>query len=208
MENFAQMPVTFTLIILNVIISVLAWQNEPLMSRGLFHVGPMQTRNEWDRGITSGFLHLNFMHLLMNIYVLWMFGAVLEHPARLGSTNFAIVYAVSLIGGSAWSYMENFRNPDYRALGASGAVSGVVIGACLFIPLAQLSLLGVLPMPAVVFAVGFILISAMLSTRENTIIGHDAHLGGALAGLAATVSLKPEVWPSFIAKVSKALGLM
>lgn len=207
MEQFAQSPVTITLIILNVIASIAAWQNEPIMSRGLFHVSPMQNRNEWDRGITSGFLHLNGMHLLMNMYVLWMFGSILEDPRLLGSMNFAIVYAVSLLGGSAWSYLENFRNPDYRALGASGAVSGVLIGTCLFIPLAQLSLLGVLPMPAVVFAVGFIAISAVLSTRENTIIGHDAHLGGALAGLVMTIILRPDAWPRFIRTVSKALGL-
>ncbi len=208
MEQLAQMPVTTTLIVLNVIASIAAWQNEPIMTRGLFHIDPMKNRNEWDRGITSGFLHLNGIHLLLNMYVLWMFGRVLENPLVLGSTGFAIVYAASLIGGSAWAYMENFRNPDYRALGASGAVSGVMIGTCLFIPLAQLYLFGILPMPAAVFAIGFILISAMLSQNENKIIGHEAHLGGALAGLAATIVLRPEVWSSFIRKISQAMGMM
>ena len=206
MEQIAQAPVTFTLIILNVIASIAAWQSEPLMARGLFHIGPMKNRNEWDRAITSGFLHLNGLHLLMNMYVLWMFGSVLE--LLLGATGFAIVYAASLIGGSAWAYLENFRDPDYRALGASGAVSGVMIGTCLFIPLAQLYLFGVLPMPAAVFAIGFILISAMLSQNENKIIGHEAHLGGALAGMAATIALQPNVWTSFIRELSIALGMM
>ena len=206
MEQIAQAPVTFTLIILNVIASIAAWQSEPLMARGLFHIGPMKNRNEWDRAITSGFLHLNGLHLLMNMYVLWMFGSVLE--LLLGATGFAIVYASSLIGGSAWAYLENFRDPDYRALGASGAVSGVMIGTCLFIPLAQLYLFGVLPMPAAVFAIGFILISAMLSQNENKIIGHEAHLGGALAGMAATIALQPNVWTSFIRELSIALGMM
>ena len=208
MEQIAQMPVTMTLIVINVIASIAAWQNEPMMTRGLFHIGPMKNRNEWDRAITSGFLHLNALHLLLNMYVLWIFGSVMENPLVLGSTGFAIVYAASLIGGSAWSYMENYRNADYRALGASGAVSGVMIGTCLFIPLAELYLFGILPMPAVVFAVGFIIISAMLSQNENKIIGHEAHLGGALAGLAATIALEPQVWPRFIRNISAAMGMM
>ena len=208
MEQIAQMPVTITLIVLNVVASIVAWQNAPLMTRGLFHIGPMKNRNEWDRGITSGFLHLNGFHLLLNMYVLWMFGRVMENPLVLGSTGFAIVYAASLIGGSAWSYMENFRDPDYRALGASGAVSGIMVGTCLFIPLSPLYLLGLLPVPAAVFAIGFILISAMLAQNENKIIGHEAHLGGALAGLATTIALEPQVWPRFIRNISTAMGMM
>lgn len=206
MEQLAQSPVTVTLIVLNVLASIAAWQNEPIMNRGLFHIGPMRNKNEWDRGFTSGFLHINGMHLLMNMYVLWGFGRLLEDPRVLGSTGFAIVYFVALIGGSAWSYMENFRKPDYRALGASGAVSGVVLGVCLFAPLGTLGFFFI-PMPAVVFAVGFLLISAVLAQNENKIIGHEAHLGGALAGAAATIALRPEVWPNFISEVSRALGM-
>ena len=207
MDQIALMPVTVTLIVLNVIASVAAWQSEPIMARGLFHIDPMKNRNEWDRAITSGFLHLNFPHLALNMMALFSFGRLLEHPLIMGSTNFAILYAASLIGGSAWSYLEKFKNPNYRALGASGAVSGVVIAACLFDPLGQVNMMGIW-MPSVVFAVGFLLISAKLSTHENTIIGHDAHLGGALAGGITAVILVPEVWSHFIRQVSRALGLM
>jgi len=207
MEQIAQAPVTVSLIIANVLISIAAWQSEPMLNRGLFHIGPMRQLGQWDRGITSGFLHGSGGHLFMNMYVLWIFGSLLEHPQVLGSVNFAIIYAVSLIGGSAWSYMENFRNLDYRALGASGAVSGVVLSFCMFAPLATLSLFFAIPMPAVVFAVGFIAISAMLAQNDNRIIGHEAHLGGALAGAITTILLVPSVWPRFIRQVSSALGL-
>ena len=206
MEQIAQMPVTMTLIIINVIASIAAWQSQPVMARGLFHIGPMKNQNQWDRAITSGFLHINGIHLFMNMYVLWGFGGVLEDPRVLGSQNFAILYAASLIGGSAWSYMENFRKPDYKALGASGAVSGVVLGVCLFAPLGTLGFFFI-PMPAVVFGVAFILISAMLAQNENKIIAHEAHLGGALAGAIMTIILEPRVWPRFISQVSNALGM-
>lgn len=207
MEQLAQAPVTVSLIVANILISVAAWQSEPMLNRGLFHIAPMRQAGQWDRAVTSGFLHGNGAHLFMNMYVLWVFGSVLEHPQVLGSVNYAIVYAVALIGGSAWSYMENFRNPNYRALGASGAVSGIVLSFCMFAPLATLSLFFAIPMPAVIFAVGFIAVSAMLAQNENKIIGHEAHLGGALAGAVMTIILVPEVWPSFISQVSRALGM-
>lgn len=207
MDQLMQMPVTAVLIIANVIISFAAWGSEPLMNRGLFHVGPMRHRNQWDRGITSGFLHGNVPHLGMNMIAFFSFGGMLEQPEVLGSENMTILYFVALIGGSAWSYLENFRNDNYRALGASGAVSGVIIAACLFNPLGQVNVMGIW-MPSVVFAVGFLLISAKLSTHENTIIGHDAHLGGALAGGITAIIMVPEVWPYFIRQTSTALGLM
>lgn len=206
MDQFFQYPVTAAIIVVNVIVSIVAWQNQPIMNRGQFHIGPMRGKNEWDRCLTSGFMHVNVVHLLLNMYVLWGFGTLLENSRVLGSTNFAIVYFVALIGGSAWSYLENFRRPDYRALGASGAVSGVVLGVCLFAPLGTLGFFFI-PMPAVVFAVGFLLISAVLSQNENKVIAHEAHLGGALAGGIMTIILEPRVWPRFISQVSNALGL-
>jgi len=206
MEQITQFPVTATLIAVNIIASTMAWQNDVMMNRGQFHIGPMRNKNEWDRALTSGFLHVNVMHLLLNMYVLWGFGTLLEDARVLGSTNFAIVYFVALIGGSAWSYLENFRKPQYRALGASGAVSGVVLGVCLFAPLGTLGFFFI-PMPAVVFAVGFLAISAVLSQNENKIIAHEAHLGGALAGAIAVIIIEPRVWPRFISQVSNALGL-
>lgn len=206
MDQIALAPVTMTLIVLNVLASVAAWQSQPVMSRGIFHIGPMRYKNQWDRAVTSGFLHVNVPHLLMNMYVLWGFGSLLEDPRVLGSRDFAIVYIVALLGGSAWSYLENFRKPDYTAAGASGAVSGIVLGVCMFAPLGTLGFFFI-PMPAVVFAVGFLAISAVLSQNENKIIAHEAHLGGALAGAIATIIIEPWVWPQFIRQVSAALGL-
>ena len=168
MEQLAQAPVTVSLIVANVLISVAAWQNASMLNRGLFHIAPMRAANQWERGITSGFLHANGMHLFFNMYVLWIFGSVLEHPRVLGSVNFAIIYAVALIGGSAWTFLENLRNPDYRALGASGAVSGVILSFCLFAPLQQLYVFGIVPVPAVVFAVGFIAVSYTHLTLPTT----------------------------------------
>ena len=96
----------------------------------------------------------------------------------------------------------------YRAYGASGAVSGIVIGFCLFQPFAQLSLFFAIPMPAVVFGFLYIAISAYFSSQEGNFgnIGHDAHLGGAIAGGIATVLVEPRAWTIFIESLSSIFG--
>ena len=175
------------------------------MEQNLFHVGPILQGREWHRIVTSGFLHGGFFHLLINMYVLYGFGRLLEHPNVLGTGGFLIVYGAALLGGSFWSLLENRRKPDYRALGASGATSGIILSVCLFAPFATL-ILFVIPMPAVVFGVVFIVLSAVLAQRENKVIGHEAHLGGALAGLIATMLVRPDALSIFSEQVAARLG--
>jgi membrane associated rhomboid family serine protease len=205
MEVFYQSPATFVLIAANVIASMIAFSNPRFMEQNLFHVGPILQGREWHRIVTSGFLHGGFFHLLINMYVLYGFGRLLEHPNVLGTGGFLIVYGAALLGGSFWSLLENRRKPDYRALGASGATSGIILSVCLFAPFATL-ILFVIPMPAVVFGVVFIVLSAILAQRENKVIGHEAHLGGALAGLIATMLVRPDALSIFSEQVAARLG--
>ena len=205
MEVFYQSPATFVLIAANVIASMIAFSNPRFMEQNLFHVGPILQGREWHRIVTSGFLHGGFFHLLINMYVLYGFGRLLEYPNVLGTGGFLIVYGAALLGGSFWSLLENRRKPDYRALGASGATSGIILSVCLFAPFATL-ILFVIPMPAVVFGVVFIVLSAILAQRENKVIGHEAHLGGALSGLIATMLVRPDALSIFSEQVAARLG--
>ncbi len=200
MELIQAYPVTFALIAANVLASLTAFSSRDFMLQNVFMVGPILKSGELHRLVTSGFLHVNQAHLLVNMLTLFFFGPFLE--AQLGSTAFALVYGASLLGGNLWSLLEHRRQLDYAALGASGAVSGVVVAFCLFEPFAMLLLFFIIPMPAVVFAVIFIVASAYFSTRQNTRIGHDAHLGGALTGAVATVILRPEAWTRFVGALS------
>lgn len=194
------------LIAANVIASFLAFSNPPFMNANVFHVGPILKRNEWHRMITSGFLHGGLIHLFVNMYVLWNFGAELE-AGFLGSMKFLVVYFAALIGGSLWSLLENRRRLDYRALGASGATSGVVLSFCLFRPFEQLVIFPIpIPMPAVVLAIAFIVVSAVLAQREDKVIGHEAHLGGALAGILVTIAVQPRALSNFSEQISAFFG--
>lgn len=164
----------------------------------------MQKFSEWPyqivhekkyyQAITSAFLHANFMHLFFNMFALYTFGSFLErffiekfNPLE-GSLYFFLIYFISLIAGSLLTVAFHYKDPNYVAVGASGAVSGIVFSYIIFFPKSMLYVFFI-PMPAYLFAflwIGFS-IYGMKSKLGN--IGHEAHLGGALAGLLATLIL-------------------
>ena len=204
MDSLFASPVTMGLLVLNVIASLIAFQNAAFMQQNVLWVGPMRERGEWYRALSSGFLHVNGPHLMLNMYGLWMFGPICE--AFLGGIGFAIVYFAALLGGSAWAYVHNLNAPDYRAAGASGALSGIILAFCLFQPFAILLAFFVIPMWGIVFGLAYIGISYALSMREDRIIGHEAHLGGAVAGVIATLVVRPETWAEFVAQAAQKFG--
>ncbi len=206
MEQISAYPATALLIAANVAVSLFAFSNPAFMNKNLFHVGPILQSREWHRMLTSGFLHGGMLHLLINMYVLWNFGSLIE-ARLLGTPGFLIVYFSALIGGSLWSLLENKNKPGYRALGASGATSGIILSFTLFAPFQSLYIIPIpIPIPAVVLATIFIIVSAVLAQRENKVIGHEAHLGGALAGILATIAVEPKVLSHFSTQVANALG--
>jgi membrane associated rhomboid family serine protease len=204
MDSLFASPVTLGLLVVNVIASLIAFRNEAFMQQNILWVGPMRERGEWYRGISSGFLHVNGPHLLLNMYGLWLFGPICEYV--LGGVGFVIVYFASLAGGSVWAYIHNRNSPDYRAAGASGALSGIVLAFCLFEPFAILLAFFVIPMWGIVFGVLYVAISYAFSMRENRIIGHEAHLDGAVAGVIATLLVRPETFSEFVAQAAARFG--
>ncbi len=204
--EFLASPLTYALLAANIILSLMAFGDELFLNKGLFIVGPILQDKQYYRLVSSGFLHGSQGHLLVNMLTLFFFGPPLE--GILGTGLFAVIYFISLLGGSLWSLMENRRNPRYSALGASGAISGVLISFSLFAPFSTLLLFFVLPMPAIVFTALYIGYSMYASVyQKNSRIGHDAHLGGALAGGLATVLLVPGVWGGFIKAIESVLGM-
>ena len=197
-------PVTLSLIVANVLVSLLGFQNRTFFEDNVFWVEPIRQGNQWHRFFTSAFLHVNGTHLFINMYVLWEFGRVLEY--NIGAGNLVAIYIASLIAGNAWEYVDNRDTPDYRAVGASGATSGIVLSFSVLAPFATLGVLFVIPMWAIVAAALFIGVSFILSKNENRMIAHGAHLGGALAGAAMTFFLVPGSLTSLMQQVAERLG--
>lgn len=188
---FVQSPANMALFGANVVLSIMCFQNTELMDKLLFDVGRIRRNREYYRFLSSAFIHADPFHLLMNMLALFFFGPILE--LQLGIPSFLVLYFGSLAASKAWMWMEHFRDLNYRALGASGAISGITSAAAMFYPFATSYAFFALPMPLIVFALLYILWSAWASSSGRMDgVGHAAHLGGALGGIALVCLFYPE----------------
>lgn len=186
--------ITYNLIFLNVVISLIGFNNPNLFDRWSFRPFVMNDAKQYHRFISSGFLHGSFMHLLFNMITLWSFGRYLE--MLFGHWEFLFFYMICLVVSGIYPFKKYRTTPRYVAIGASGAVSGVILAYCLFQPLSQLYVFFI-PMPAFLFAILYIGFSFYAS--KNTVqgfenIGHEAHLAGALCGLILTPVFYPHIF--------------
>lgn len=183
--------VTFYLIALNVIISLLALYVVP----GLLEIGylkPVRVVREhtWYELLTSGFLHANLGHLFVNMFTLYFFGSVMENV--LGPVHFGLLYLSSLIVAGIPSVIKYKDNENYATLGASGAVGSVLFAFIFLFPLENIYLLLIpIPIPAFVFAILYLIYSMYESKQERGKINHEAHLAGAIWGMVYLVLFVP-----------------
>jgi membrane associated rhomboid family serine protease len=148
---------------------------------------------QYYRLVSSSLLHADWMHLLFNMYSLYSFGGAIEHI--FGYATFLIIYFAGVVGGDLVSLYLH-RNHDYRALGASGGVCGIIF-ACIFLLPGTGVRIFLIPVtiPAYIYAIMFMAWSYFGIRRQRGNIGHDAHLGGAIIGLLAATALHPKIVP-------------
>lgn len=186
MENYYM----WAIIIANIMISYKGFNDDNFFRKYQFHVGSIRA-GEQIRMITSGFLHADIAHLAFNMITLYFFAPIVIQT--LGDFSFLIVYAGSLIFGSLLTMVFHGNEYSYRAVGASGAVTGVLYSAILMYPNMTIGIFGVIPMPAYLFGVAYLLYSiyGMKSRTDN--IGHTAHFGGAIGGYVITLIKMPSL---------------
>ena len=155
-----------------------------------FHVGSIQ-KGEQIRMISSGFLHVDMGHLFFNMVTLWFFAPLVL--AYLGNWTFVLVYMGSLIFGNLLTLLFNKNNYSYRAVGASGAVTGILYSAILLQPDMMLGIFFVIPIPAYLFGILYLLYSIYGMKSKNDNIGHSAHFGGAVGGYVITLIEQPQL---------------
>ncbi len=175
--------VLLALIAANVIVSYKGFNDWSFFHKYEFHIGSIRA-GEQLRMITSGFLHADWLHLAMNMYVLWIFAPTVI--AHLGTAGFMIVYFASLIFGSLLTLVMHKNDFSYRAIGASGAVTGVMYASILIYPDSSINFI-----PGWIFGIIYLLASiyGMRAKRDN--IGHTAHFGGAVGGYVITLLKMP-----------------
>lgn len=195
-------PATLILLVINGLIGVYTMYSDPsLIGRMAFRPYGFYHQGEYWRALTAGFVHTGMGHLAVNLITLFFFGPYVEH--LLGTLGFLAVYFGSEVTANLatlWRYRDD---PSYSAVGASGAISGVLFSFCLFAPLQTLYLFFALPMPAIVFAVLYVAYSVYAANQRADRVAHEAHLGGAIGGILITLLLRPEALAIFF----RQLGL-
>jgi membrane associated rhomboid family serine protease len=179
--TFAQAPATYSILILIIVISGLGLLLVPgIIERCLLRPYRVVRQQEYGPIITHAFVHANFAHLLFNSLALYSFGVSLERT--IGTTRFVVLYLLGLVIASLGTVYKHRNNPEYASLGASGAILAVVFANIVYYPKSTV-LLFFVPMPAAVFAFGYLAYTWWASTQARGRIAHDAHLDGALTGL-------------------------
>jgi membrane associated rhomboid family serine protease len=182
---------TIAIIAANTLVSLKGFNDGTFFERYKFGIGPIQAGQK-ERMVTSGFLHVDLTHLFFNMFTLYFFANVVI--SWLGAGKFLIIYFISLIAGSLLALFFHKEEPQYSAVGASGAVTGILYAAILLKPDMQLGIMFIpIPLPAYVFGIGYLLYSiyGMKSRLGN--IGHTAHFGGAIGGYATTLLFMPNL---------------
>lgn len=180
--------VLIAIIVVNVLISYKGFNDLSFFRKYEFHVGSIRS-GEQIRMLSSGFLHVDMLHLIFNMLTLWFFAPVVIN--HLGSFSFILVYFGSLIFGSLLTMVFHKNDYGYRAVGASGAVTGVLYSAILLQPDMMLGIFFIIPMPAYLFGILYLLYSIYGMKAKNDNIGHTAHFGGAVGGYLITLVKEP-----------------
>jgi membrane associated rhomboid family serine protease len=181
--------ITLGITLATAVVTHLALRDRSVRDRLIFDPRAILADKEWYRTVTSALLHADWVHFGMNFLSLYAFGGTLE--LRFGAGSLVVIYLASIVGGSLLS-LALHRHHDYRALGASGGVCGVLFASIFLCPQARLSdWIVPIPIPAHYYAILFVVGSYYGIRHDRSNIGHDAHLGGALVGLAATTALHP-----------------
>lgn len=180
--------VTIIIIAINVIISFKGFNDPIFFNKYKFNTGDIRRGAKYQI-LTSGFLHVDTTHLFVNMLTLYFFANVVLFD--LGAIGFIIVYLASLVLGNLLSYFFHKDETSYNAVGASGAVMGILYSAILLRPDMMLGLFFIIPIPAYVFGIGYLLYTIYGMKRRLGNIGHDAHFGGAVGGYFLTLILAP-----------------
>jgi membrane associated rhomboid family serine protease len=184
------MSITLILIIITVLISISALNNDKVMNDLIFDPPAVTYQKQWYRFFTSGFLHADYMHLAFNMYGLYIFGKYVEADfsrifGDMGRLIYLVMYVLSLFFCLLPTYSQHKTNSSYRSLGASGAVSAVIFSFILLNPLVPMGILFIpFRIPGFAFGLLFLVISSYLDKRGGGSINHSAHIWGALFGIA------------------------
>jgi len=214
------MYITYLLLVATILISVKAFSDEGFKWKLMFNPYNVVHKKEWYRSFTHAFIHSGWMHLIFNMYVLFMFGAEMDSKLKYynlslepdlvdrygakGYLYFGCLYVGGILFATIWSLQKHKDNMHYNSLGASGAVSAVVFAYILLNPMAELGILFLPGIKLYAYIFGPLLLVAeyFLSRRGGTGIAHEAHIGGAIFGVVFMCIVDYQLAIDFFSKIT------
>lgn len=199
--------VTIILVGVCVAISYLCFQNDQLFNKLKHWPYAVVHNKEYYRLISSGFVHGSWIHLLINMFVFWQFGEIVEayyasiFGTGVGRIFYLLLFLITIVFADTSTLIKHKDNPHYAAVGASGAVSGIVFVYILFEPWNMLYLYMIIPIPGIVAGIAYLVYSSWAAKNSRDNIDHDAHFYGALFGILFTIALKPSLAVNFFYKL-------
>ncbi len=198
---------TLALILLTTGVTLAAWK-WPRLYDALIYSPPGVARGQYWRLLSHGFIHADGTHLLFNMVTLYFFGTVMELvlTPRIGQAGFLLFYLSGLLVAILPTHLRHRRNPRFRSLGASGAVSAMLFAYILLRPWSLLFVLFI-PVPAILFAAAYVIYSIRAQHRGRDGVNHSAHLWGGAWGVVFMLGLEPTLAGRFFeALMSPASG--
>ncbi|MDP4282506.1 MAG: rhomboid family intramembrane serine protease [Bacteroidota bacterium] len=205
------MTITLIISVITAIISILGFSSPEFFDKLKFNAYDVLHSNQWYRFFTYGFLHANWFHLLINLMVFYSFGEIVEKIFQYNFQEKYILYFLLLyVGGLLLSIIPAFgkhkNDVFYNAIGASGAISGIIFASILLYPTGKIMFFFIpIGIPAPVFGILYLIYEGYMSKHGKDNIGHDAHLWGALFGLIYTIILKPSLVTLFFLQLGITL---
>lgn len=201
------LSLTVILIGITALASYQAWKKPGLLDRWMFTPFLIKKHNQWDRFVLSGLIHKDQMHLLFNMFTFYFFGRVVEMflmyrlGKSMGLAAFLLFYIGAIIISDLPTYFKHKENYQYRALGASGGVAAAVFASIIIMPLSDICLFGLICLPGFVLGLLFLIYTMVQAKKGNDGINHDAHLYGALFGIAFILIISPQSGIHFLEQI-------
>lgn len=204
--------ITYAIMGLTILLSYQANTDASFKQKMIFYPYAIKRRGEFYRFLTGGLIHADWLHLGMNMYVLFMFGQLAEFYfmsqfGALGWFLYPAMYFLAIPIAETYSYVKHHDNAYYMSLGASGAVSAVVFASILFNPLAEMGII-LIPffIPGFIMGTLYLIYSNVMAQRASDNIGHNAHFYGAVFGLLFPAMFKPKLFIHFLDQIQQWLS--
>lgn len=202
--NLTQL-VPLILIAVIAIVSFIGWRNTFVFQRYQFQIAAIRYNKQYQRLITSAFLHADGWHLFFNLFTLYFFSRVIAYI--YGWPGFLLLFFGAVLAGNLFSLWLYKNRPSYAAIGASGGVSGILFASITINPMSEIMIVPIpIPITAWIYATLYFAYSVamMLSPRQWDNTGHAAHLGGAACGMLFAFMITP----AFVMQNALFLGIM